>query len=62
VEKLFREKNVPFGLSEVVVVEMQRGRHSTGEALLAALVGRGQRSFCLSVADPPRGFAAIAVP
>ena len=52
VEKLFREKNVPFGVCEVVVVEIARSRHTTGETACRTGHGRGECPFRVSPAHP----------
>ena len=61
VEKLFREKNVAFGVSEVVVVEMREVATQLAKLLAALVMAEVNVHFAYPLLIRPRGFAAIAV-
>lgn len=61
VEKLFREENVPFGVSEVVVVEMREVATQLVKLLAALVMAEVNVHFAYPLLIRPRGFAAIAV-
>lgn len=61
VEKLFREKNVPFGLCEVVVVEMREVATQLVKLLAALVMAEVNVHFTYPLLIRPRGFAAIAL-
>ena len=61
VEKLFREKNVPFGVSEVVVVEMREVATQLVKLLAALVMAEVNVHFAYPLLIRPRGFAAIAL-
>ena len=61
VEKLFREKNVAFGVCEVVVVEVQEVATQLVKLLAALVMAEVNVHFTYSLLIRPRGFAAIAL-
>ena len=61
VEKLFREKNVPFGVSQVVVVEMREVATQLVKLLAALVMAEVNVHFAYTLLIRPRGFAAIAL-
>jgi len=61
VEKLFHEKNVPFGVSEVVVVEMREVATQLVKLLAALVMAEVNVHFAYPLLIRPRGFAAIAL-
>src|SRR6266496_2327251 len=61
VEKLFREKNVPFGVSEVVVVEMREVATQLMKLLAALVMAEVNVHFAYPLLIRPRGFATIAL-
>ena len=61
VEKLFREKNVPFGVSEVVVVELREVATRLVKLLAALVMAEVNVHFAYPLLIRPRGFAAIAL-
>jgi hypothetical protein len=61
VEKLFREKNVPFGISQVVVVEMREVATQLVKLLAALVMAEVNVHFAYPLLIRPRGFAAIAL-
>src|SRR5437868_3544198 len=61
VEKLFREKNVPFGVSEVVVVEMREVATQLVKLLASLVMAEVNVHFAYPLLIRPRGFAAIAL-
>jgi len=61
VEKLFREKNVAFGVCEVVVVEMREVATQLVKLLAALVMAEVNVHFTYSLLIRPRGFAAIAL-
>jgi hypothetical protein len=61
VEKLFREKNVPFGVSQVVVVELREVATQLVKLLAALLMAEVTVHFDYPLLIRPRGFAAIAL-
>jgi len=61
VEKLFREKNVPFGVSQVVVVEMREVATQLVKLLAALVMAEVNVHFAYPLLIRPRGFAAIAL-
>jgi len=61
VEKLFREKNVPFGVCEVVVVEMREVATQLVKLLAALVMAEVNVHFTYPLLIRPRGFAAIAL-
>lgn len=61
VEKLFQERNVPFGVSEVVVVEMREVATQLVKLLAAVVMAEVNVHFAYPLLIRPRGFAAIAL-
>jgi hypothetical protein len=61
VEKLFREKNVAFGVSQVVVVEMREVATQLVKLLAALVMGEVNVHFAYPLLIRPRGFSAIAL-
>ncbi len=61
VEKLFREKNVAFGVCEVVVVEVREVATQLVKLLAALVMAEVNVHFTYSLLIRPRGFAAIAL-
>src|SRR5467141_3454616 len=61
VEKLFREKNVAFGVCEVVVVEMREVATQLVKLLAALVMAEVNVHFTYPLLIRPRGFAAIAL-
>ena len=61
VERLFREKNVPFGISEVVVVELREVATRLVKLLAAVVMEEVNVHFAYPLLIRPRGFAAIAL-
>ena len=61
VEKLFRENNVGFGVSQVVVVEMREVATQLVRLLAALVMGEVNVHFAYPLLIRPRGFSAIAL-
>ena len=61
VERLFREENVPFGVSEVVVVELREVATRLVKLLAALVMAEVNMHFAYPLLIRPRGFAAIAL-
>ena len=61
VEKLFRERNVPFGVSQVVVVEMREVATQLVKLLAALVMAEVNVHFAYPLLIRPRGFATIAL-
>jgi hypothetical protein len=61
VEKLFRDKNVGFGVSQVVVVEMREVATQLVKLLAALVMGEVNVHFAYPLLIRPRGFSAIAL-
>ena len=61
VEKLFREKNVAFGVSEVVIVEMREVATQLVKLLAALVMAEVNVHFAYPLLIRPRGFATIAL-
>ena len=61
VEKLFREKHVPFGVSQVVVVEMREVATQLVKLLAALVMAEVNVHFAYPLLIRPRGFATIAL-
>jgi hypothetical protein len=61
VESLFREKNVAFGMSEVVVVEMREVATQLVKLLASLVMAEVNVHFAYPLLIRPRGFAAIAL-
>src|SRR5215216_2521501 len=61
VEKLFREKNVPFGVCEVVVVEIREVATQLVKLLAALVMAEVNVHFAYPLLIRPRGFSAIAL-
>jgi hypothetical protein len=61
VEELFRERNVGFGVSQVVVVEMQEVATELVKLLAALVMGEVNVHFAYPLLIRPRGFSAIAL-
>ena len=59
VEKLFRENNVAFGVSQVVVVEMRKVATQLVKLLAAVVMGEINVHFAYPLLIRPRGFSAI---
>jgi hypothetical protein len=61
VEKLFRERNVAFGVCEVVVVEVREVATQLVKLLAALVMAEVNVHFTYPLLIRPRGFAAIAL-
>lgn len=61
VEMLFREKGVPFGVCDMVVVEMSEVSGQLAKLLAALLMAEVNVHFTYPLLTRPRGFAAIAM-
>src|SRR5256885_5110242 len=61
VEKLFREKNIAFGVSQVVIVEMREVATQLVKLLAALVMAEVNVHFAYPLLIRPRGFAAIAL-
>jgi len=61
VEELFREKNVAFGVSQVVVVEMREVATQLVKLLAALVMAEVNVHFAYPLLIRPRGFSAIAL-
>jgi len=61
VEKLFRQKNVAFGVCEVVVVEMREVATQLVKLLAALFMAEVNVHFSYPLLTRPRGFAALAL-
>jgi hypothetical protein len=59
--ELFREKNIPFGLCEMVVVEMREVATQLSKLLAALLMAEVNVHFTYPLLTRPRGYAAIAL-
>jgi len=61
VEELFHERNVAFGVCEVVIVELQEVATQLVKLLAALVMAEVNVHFAYSLLIRPRGFAAIAL-
>ncbi len=61
VEQLFRENNVPFGVSEVVVVEMREVATQLVKLLAALVMAEVNAHFAYPLLIRPHGLSAIAL-
>ena len=61
VEKLFRDNNVGFGVSQVVVVEMREVATQLVRLLAALVMAEVNVHFAYPLLIRPRGFSAIAL-
>jgi hypothetical protein len=61
VEQLFREHNVPFGICEVMVVEMREVASQLAQLLAALLMAEVNVHFTYPLLTRPRGLAALAL-
>jgi hypothetical protein len=61
VEKLFRENNIGFGVSQVVVVEMREVATQLVKLLAALVMAEVNVHFAYPLLIRPRGFSAIAL-
>jgi hypothetical protein len=61
VEQLFREHDVPFGVCEVVVVEMREVATQLAKLLAALLMAEVNVHFTYPLLTRPRGLAALAL-
>ncbi len=61
VEKLFHEKNVAFGVCEVVMVELREVATQLVKLLAALVMAEVNVHFAYPLLIRPRGFAAIAL-
>lgn len=61
VEMLFREKGIPFGVCDMVVVEMTEVAGQLAKLLAALLKAEVNVHFTYPLLTRPRGFAAIAM-
>ena len=61
VEKLFRENNVGFGVSQVVVIEMKEVATQLVKLLAALVMAEVNVHFAYPLLIRPRGFSAIAL-
>jgi hypothetical protein len=59
--KLFRENSVPFGICEMIVVEMREVATQLSKLLAALLMAEVNVHFTYSLLTRPRGHAAIAL-
>jgi hypothetical protein len=61
VQELFKENNIPFGVSEMVVVEMREVAEQLSKLLAALLMAEVNVHFTYPLLTRPRGYAAIAL-
>lgn len=61
VEELFRQHNVPFGVSAMVVVELREVATQLAKLLAALLMAEVNVHFTYALLTHPRGFAALAL-
>src|SRR5436305_12074010 len=61
VEKLFREKNIAFGVSQVVIVEMREVATQLVKLLAALVMAEVNVHFAYPLLIRPHGFSAIAL-
>ena len=61
VENLFREHNIPFGLCEMVVVELSEVSNQLAKLLAALLMAEVNVHFTYPLLTRPHGLAAIAL-
>lgn len=61
VEQLFREHDIPFGVCEVVVVEMREVATQLAKLLAALLMAEVNVHFTYPLLTRPRGLAALAL-
>jgi hypothetical protein len=61
VEELFRENNVAFGMSDMVVVELREVATQLSKLLASLLMAEVNVHFTYALLTRPRGFAAIAL-
>jgi hypothetical protein len=61
VEELFREHNVSFGVSEMIVVEMREVATQLAKLLAALLMAEVNVHFTYPLLTRPRGLAALAL-
>ena len=61
VENLFREHNVPFGVAEMVVVEMREVASELPKLLAALLMAEVNMHFSYPLLMRPHGLAALAL-
>jgi hypothetical protein len=59
--ELFRENNIPFGLCEMMVVEMREVATQLSKLLAALLMAEVNVHFTYPLLTRPRGYAAIAL-
>jgi hypothetical protein len=59
--ELFKEKNIPFGVCEMVVVEMNEVASQLSKLLAALLMAEVNVHFTYPLLTRPRGYAAIAL-
>jgi hypothetical protein len=59
VEELFQEKNIAFGVCEVVIVEMREVATQLAKLLAALVMAEGNVHFAFPLLTRPRGFAVI---
>jgi hypothetical protein len=59
--ELFRENNIPFGLCEMVVVEMREVATQLSKLLAALLMAEVNVHFTYPLLTRPRGYAGIAL-
>jgi hypothetical protein len=61
VQELFRENNIPFGICEMIVVEMREVATQLSKLLAALLMAEVNVHFTFSLLTRPRGYAALAL-
>jgi hypothetical protein len=61
VENLFVEQNIPYGVCEMVVVELSEASSQLSKMLAALLMAEVNVHFTYPLLTRPRGFAAIAL-
>ena len=61
VEKLFQQKNIAFGVCEVVVVELREVATRLPKLLAALVMAEVNVHFTYPLLTRPRGFAALAL-
>ena len=61
VQNLFGEHNIPFGICEMVVVEMTEVSGQLAKLLAALLMAKVNVHFTYPLLTRPRGFAALAL-
>lgn len=61
VETIFMEKGIPFGISDLLVVQLKEGAQGLSRCLTAFLQGETNIHFAYPLLIQPDGFAAVAL-